>query len=77
VILGQRLKPRGYHPAAQLMPEPQLRDALGGLRDNIARAVAVMPRHEIWLQRYAADDSLQMGKLQRNGEADRRPMRTI
>jgi len=77
VILGQRLKPRGYHPAAQLMPEPQLRDALGGLRDNIARAVAVMPRHEIWLQRYAADDSLQMGKLQRNGEADRRPIRTI
>ena len=77
VILGQRLTPCGYHPAAQLMPEPQLRDALGGLKDNIARAVAAMPTHEIWLQRYAADDPPQTRKLQRNGEADRRPIRTI
>src|SRR5438105_12916790 len=28
VMLGQRLTPGSYHPAAQLMPEPQLKDAL-------------------------------------------------
>jgi hypothetical protein len=47
--------PRSYHPAAQLMPQPQLSEALGSLRNNIARAVAAMPTHETWLARSAAD----------------------
>jgi tryptophan halogenase len=55
VMLGQGLMPRSYHPAAQLMPQPQLSEALGSLRTNIAGAVAAMPTHETWLARSAAD----------------------
>jgi tryptophan halogenase len=56
VMLGQRLTPRSYHPAALLMPTPQLRDALDGLRSNIARVVQAMPTHDTWLGRFAAPE---------------------
>jgi tryptophan halogenase len=56
VMLGQRLSPRSHHPAAQLMPEAQLRDALASLTGNIARAVAAMPTHEAWLVGFAVPD---------------------
>jgi tryptophan halogenase len=53
VMLGQRLAPGAYHPAAQLMPEPQLREALNSLGSNIARAVEMMPTHEARLKAFA------------------------
>jgi tryptophan halogenase len=56
VMFGQRLTPGSYHPAAQLMPEPRLCDALEGLRNNIARGVATTPTHSAWLQRFAGQD---------------------
>jgi tryptophan 7-halogenase len=56
VMLGQRLTPRSHHPAAQLMPEAQLRDALATLKTNIARAVEAMPTHEQWLGGFAAPE---------------------
>ena len=54
VMLGQRLSPRDYHAAAQLMPKAQLADALATLRANIARAVDTMPTHDDWLRGFAA-----------------------
>jgi tryptophan halogenase len=57
VMLGQRLAPRSYHPVAQLMPEAQLRDALGSLRSNIARAAAAMPTHGAWLSGFGAPEA--------------------
>jgi tryptophan halogenase len=54
VMLGQRIEPRGYHHLARLMPPGQLRQALGDLKANIAGAVAQMPSHQDFLQRYCA-----------------------
>jgi tryptophan halogenase len=54
VMLGQRLTPHSYHPATHMMPEPQMREALDSLRNNIERVVAAMPMHETWLERFAA-----------------------
>src|SRR5206468_1397841 len=56
VMLGQRLTPGSYHPAAQLMLEPQLKDALASLSSNIARAVAGMPTHDALLSGFATQD---------------------
>jgi tryptophan halogenase len=56
VMLGQRLTPRSHHPAARLMQEAQLKDALATLKANIARAVAAMPAHEAWLLNYDAEN---------------------
>jgi tryptophan halogenase len=58
-MLGQRLMPRNHHPAAELMPEPKLKDALATLKGNIARAAERMPTHEQWLERFAVADTLE------------------
>ena len=52
VMLGQRLQPRGHHQLARLMPPGQLRQALDGLKSNIAGSVATMPSHQQFLDRY-------------------------
>jgi tryptophan halogenase len=56
VMLGQRLTPLSYHPAAQIIPEGQLRQSLEALMTNIGRAVDAMPTHEAWLRGFAAQD---------------------
>jgi len=56
VMLGQRLMPGSYHPATQLMPEAQLKDALATLKGNIAHAVEAMPTHEAWLRNFVATE---------------------
>jgi tryptophan 7-halogenase len=56
VMRGQRLTPLSYHPAAQIIPEAQLRHSLEALKSNIARAVDTMPKHEAWLHGFAAQD---------------------
>jgi tryptophan halogenase len=53
VMLGQRVLPSSYHPAAQLVPEAQLRDSLASLSSNIARAVDGMSTHEAWLSGFS------------------------
>lgn len=50
VMLGQGIRPNGYHQVARLMPPGQLRQALGDLKAGIARAVARMPSHQDFLQ---------------------------
>ncbi|MCH8616043.1 tryptophan 7-halogenase [Sphingomonas sp. SM33] len=54
VMLGQRQTPASYHHVARLMPEARLREALSSLQANISRAVAGMPTHGEFLQRYMA-----------------------
>jgi tryptophan halogenase len=54
VMLGQRLSPRGYHPAARMIPGEELRSALDHLQTHIADTVARMPTHQQFLERYAA-----------------------
>jgi tryptophan halogenase len=58
VMLGQRLEPRGYHHMGRLMRPEQLRGALGDLKANIAKAVAGMPRHQDFLNRYCATPAI-------------------
>ena len=43
VMVGQRLMPRNYHPAARLLPIDDLRGALAELQQGLARSVAQMP----------------------------------
>jgi tryptophan 7-halogenase len=52
VLLGQRLKPKGYHHLAQLMPKEHLDRALGDLKSGIDKAVANMPSHQEFLKGY-------------------------
>jgi tryptophan halogenase len=52
VMLGQRLEPRGHHHMGRLMPPEQLRQALGDLKRNIARAVDRMPSHQAFVDSY-------------------------
>lgn len=54
VLLGQRLEPQSHHAIGQLMSEAQLRQALDGLKTNIARTVEAMPTHEAFLKSYLA-----------------------
>jgi tryptophan halogenase len=54
VLLGQRLRPRGFHQLARMIPPAELRGALDKLRADIAAAVARMPAHEQFLREYCA-----------------------
>jgi len=52
VMLGQRIMPRSYHPIVDEMPEDKLVEHVEGLRAMLAHAVASMPTHEAWIDRY-------------------------
>lgn len=52
VMLGQRLEPEARHHLGRIMTREQLGAALDGLKANIARAVAQMPSHKEFLERY-------------------------
>jgi tryptophan halogenase len=52
VMLGQRLQPMGYHHVAGMMSDEQLRQALGGLKSSIAKAVGKMPGHQDFVDGY-------------------------
>jgi tryptophan halogenase len=54
VMVGQGLVPRNYHHMGSLLGERRLRRALESLKGNIARAVANMPEHRKFLDRYCA-----------------------
>jgi tryptophan halogenase len=54
VMLGQRLKPKGYHHMGHLMTDDQLMTALGGLEANISKAVSQMPSHQDFIDQYCA-----------------------
>jgi tryptophan halogenase len=52
VMLGQRIIPQGYHPIVDEMPEGRLIDNVEGMRAMLAQAVATMPTHDEWIDRY-------------------------
>lgn len=52
VMLGQRVVPRSYHPMVDDMPQERLVEHVEGVRSTLAQAVATMPTHQQWLDRY-------------------------
>jgi tryptophan halogenase len=52
VMLGQRIVPQTYHPIVDEMPEDRLLEQVEGMRTSLAQAVATMPSHEEWIDRY-------------------------
>jgi len=52
VMLGQRLTPRDHHRLGSIMGGPQLAGVLTNIRSTIADAVARMPTHQQFLDRY-------------------------
>ncbi|HSE13722.1 MAG TPA: tryptophan 7-halogenase, partial [Rudaea sp.] len=58
VMLGQRIQPRNYHPAVDLIPDSELDELVGGVQRVIAACVNVMPAHEQFIARYCAADKM-------------------
>jgi len=54
VMLGQRLRPRGYHHMGRMLGPERLRRALDSLKSSIAGAVAKMPTHREYVNSYCA-----------------------
>ncbi len=52
VMLGQRILPQSYHPVVDDMPEDKLASYVDGMRAALASAVAAMPTHQQWIDRY-------------------------
>ena len=52
VMLGQRLRPRGYHHMGRMLGPERLRVALDTLKNSITGAVAKMPTHRQFLESY-------------------------
>jgi tryptophan halogenase len=54
VMIGQRVRPRGYHHMGRLMEMDSLRVALDTLKKSIGGAVARMPTHREFLNAYCS-----------------------
>jgi tryptophan halogenase len=54
VMIGQRIVPRGWHPAVDLLSETKLRELLEGVRKVIASCVDAMPMHQQFIARCCA-----------------------
>ncbi|MBE7218397.1 MAG: tryptophan 7-halogenase [Caulobacteraceae bacterium] len=54
VLLGQGLAPEGRHRMGALLQPQQMRQALADLKRNIGEAVARLPQHQAFLDRYLA-----------------------
>ena len=52
VLLGQGLQPQAHHLMGRMAQPAQLRGALADLKRNVDRAVAGLPRHQDFLDRY-------------------------
>ncbi|MET0246172.1 MAG: tryptophan halogenase family protein [Sphingomonas sp.] len=52
VLMGQGLRPESYHQLAKMMPPAELRQALSGLKETVAGAVAKLPAHDAFLGSY-------------------------
>ncbi|MDB5723151.1 MAG: tryptophan 7-halogenase [Alphaproteobacteria bacterium] len=57
VLLGQRIEPRSWHRSGALMGPAQLGQALSDLKSNIDSAVARMPRHQDFLDRFGSAEA--------------------
>jgi len=52
VLRGQGLHSDAYHHMGKLLPEPNLRQAMGDLKTTIDKAVGNLPKHEEFLKQY-------------------------
>ena len=52
VMLGQGLRPRGYDPLADTIPEAELMEFMDSVRSSIDRAASAMPSHEDYLRHF-------------------------
>lgn len=52
VMLGQRIMPMTYHPAARVLSEQDLAKYLAEFRESIAQTVARMPVHQDFVNQY-------------------------
>jgi tryptophan halogenase len=57
VMLGQGLKPKGYHNIADAMSSQQLKGYLDNISTTIAKKLQKMPNHHAFIQRYVAENS--------------------
>jgi len=58
VMLGQRIHPRGYHPAVDLIADSELNELVGGVKNVIANCVEAMPMHAQFIARYCAAEKM-------------------
>ncbi|MGY6519830.1 MAG: tryptophan halogenase family protein [Lysobacteraceae bacterium] len=54
VLLGQRLRPRGYHALVDALPEAEVRRHVESVGQVIANCVRAMPTHEAFIARHCA-----------------------
>ena len=54
VMIGQSIKPQGYHPHVDLMPEAEIKEFLGNIKSVIEKCVKVMPTHEEYIAKHCA-----------------------
>ena len=54
VMLGQHIQPRNYHPLVDRMPDKQLNEFVGGVKNVIATCVDAMPMHAAFIARHCA-----------------------
>ena len=52
VLHGQNIRPRRYHPLAEVLPEAELRARMEKLADVTRKCAAVMPAHQAFIDRY-------------------------
>ena len=57
VMLGQRIRPRTYHPAARVQGDQELLKFLADFRAAIAQTVARMPAHQDFVNQYCKASS--------------------
>jgi tryptophan halogenase len=58
VMLGQGLKPRGYHPMVDLLTHAELTEFVSGIRNVIDKCVEVMPSHEEFIAKNCAAETV-------------------
>jgi tryptophan 7-halogenase len=56
VLFGQGIEPKGSHFMARMLGDERLRTMLATLKENIGSAVARMPTHKQFLDRYCGTD---------------------
>lgn len=58
VLLGQRVKPKQYHPIVNLMGKQDLDLFLSTIKREVDKKVAVMPSHQEFINQYCPADNL-------------------
>jgi tryptophan halogenase len=53
VMIGQNLMPETYHPVADVLPEPRLKEFLDGLERSHVQEVSAWPEHGAFVARFA------------------------